>query len=239
MNDQTLHPPNGRMKLKEPAGWFAAGQSFGQALALLSDGAFKLFAYLCLQADRRTGRFVASQRELATALGKSKRIIGRYVAELQAREICAITPARNQHARTQFEIADAFWPYQRRGQPQDPPELREYIESIREIFVGLGCTSGSFGAAEAATAQDLYRRRIPLALVKDAMLMAACRKYDAWNNGILSEPIQSLRYLEPVIAEIQNRPLPPGYSAYLRRKVQQLAENIQPVRPKDERPAYP
>jgi hypothetical protein len=41
--------------LKQPSGWFAAGAAFRQALTLLSDGAFKLFAYLCLQAKRQTG----------------------------------------------------------------------------------------------------------------------------------------------------------------------------------------
>jgi hypothetical protein len=224
VNIATVLPSKSRSSLKEPAGWFAAGQSFGQALALLSDGAFKLFAYLCLQADRRTGRFAASQKELAVALGKSKRVIGRYVVELEARGICIISPARNQYARTRFAICDAFWPYQRMEQPEDPPGLRQYVESVRETFVGLGCTSGNFGAAETATAKHLYQRRIPLAVVNDAMLMAACRKYSSWVNGMVSEPIQSLRYFEQVIAEIQSQPLPPGYSAYLRRKVKESAE---------------
>ena len=65
MNRPTLPPSNTGSKLKERAGWFAAGQSFRLALTTLSDGAFKLFAYLCLQADRRTGKFAASHSELA------------------------------------------------------------------------------------------------------------------------------------------------------------------------------
>ena len=44
------------MKLKHAHGWFAAGPEMARAMALLSDGAFKLFVYLCLQADRETGR---------------------------------------------------------------------------------------------------------------------------------------------------------------------------------------
>jgi len=223
VNIATVPPSKSISSLKEPPGWFAAGQSFGQALTLLSAGAFKLFAYLCLQADRRTGRFAASQKELAEALGKSKRIIGRYVAELETREICKISPARNQHTRTGFEICDPFWPYQRREQPEDPPERREYIESVRKTFVTLGCTSGNFGAAEVVAAKNLYERRIPLGVVNDALLMAACRKYSSWMNEKETGPIRSLRYIEPVIAEIQDQPLPPGYSAYLRRKVKEFA----------------
>jgi hypothetical protein len=50
--------------LKEASGWFAAGDSFRRALTGLSDGAFKLFAYICLEADRRTGRLLMTQTEL-------------------------------------------------------------------------------------------------------------------------------------------------------------------------------
>ena len=41
-----------RLILKQPTGWFAAGRKVAQALAVLSDGAFKLYIHLCLQADR-------------------------------------------------------------------------------------------------------------------------------------------------------------------------------------------
>ena len=44
-----------RLILKQPTGWFAAGREFAQALTLLSDGAFKLYVYACLRADRHTG----------------------------------------------------------------------------------------------------------------------------------------------------------------------------------------
>lgn len=215
---------NHKTQLKEPSGWFAAGPSFRQAMTLLSDGAFKLFAHLCLQADRHTGCFTASQKELAAALGKSKRIIGCYVDELRSKAVCSVHPASNQHAATRFEIQEAFWPYLRAEPAADPPELRRYVESLRAAFAGLGCTSGDFGAADAAVARDLYRRRIPLGVIDEAMLLAACRKYSAWLNGQESGPIQSMKYFEPVIAEIQHQPLPPGYSGYLRHKIKQFAE---------------
>ena len=35
-----------RLALKHSTGWFAAGREMEQALAILSDGAFKLYAYL-------------------------------------------------------------------------------------------------------------------------------------------------------------------------------------------------
>ena len=221
MNISTF-PPD-RLALKEPRNWFAAGPSFQRALTILSDGAFKLFAHLCLQADRRTGRVSASQRELAAAIGKSKRIIGRYVDELESKGVCLVEHARNQYTATSFEIQDAFWPYRRPRQAEDPPELYRFVESLRDAFLGLGCTSGNFGAADVSVARDLYHRRIPVGVIEEAMLMAACRKYSAWLNGHESGPIQSMRYFESVITEIQQQPFPPGYAGYLRGKVGQFA----------------
>lgn len=155
MKDDLL-PPNHEngIRLKELPGWFVAGEGFRRALSLLSDGAFKLFAYLSLHADRRTGCLAATQKELAAALGKSKRILGTYAAELEAKEVCKVRAGKNQFCATIYEISDSYWPYHRTGSRPESPEIEAYVESVRECFEGLGCTSGTFGAAgiEAAPA---------------------------------------------------------------------------------------
>jgi hypothetical protein len=225
MTDQSLPSTDGHLSLKDATGWFAAGDTFRKALALLSDGAFRLFAYLCLEADRRSGCFQATHKELAAALGKSKRAIGVYVAELEAGGICHVKPGKNQFAGTKFEIADNYWPYYRASNVAESPQQKTYIQSVRECYLALGCGSGRFGAAEAAAARDMQRRGIPLAVIEDAMLMGACRKYSSWFEGRALEPIRGLSYFEPLIAEIQENPLPAGYSGYLRMKVRQFAES--------------
>jgi len=214
---------NERLSLKQTTGWFPAGDTFGKALAILSDGAFKLFVYLCLEADRRTGRFQATHKELALAMGKSKRAMGSYIAELEAREICSVNPGKNQFAHTTFEILDSYWPYRQSDDCPEPPEQKAYVESVRACFLSLGCGSGKFGAADVADARDLQRRGIPMAVTEAAMLMGACRKYSSWFEGNALEPIQSLRYFDQLIAEIQKEPLPSGYPAYLREKIKKLA----------------
>ncbi len=223
MNNQTFPPKNERLSLKEPTGWFAAGDAFRKALASLSDGAFKLFAYLCLEADRRTGRFQATHKELAAALGKSKRAIGTYVDELQANGMCTVKPGRNQFERSQFEIADSYWPYRRAEPRTHPSEQRAYVASVRGFFLALGCVESSFGAADEAFARDMQAQAIPLAVLEQAMLMAGCRKYSSWIEGRATGPIRSLAYFKDVVAEILENPLPPGYDGYLRKKVEQLA----------------
>jgi hypothetical protein len=223
----TNHPhssTNERLDLKEPTGWFAAGDAFRQALVLLSDGAFRLFAHICLEADRRTGRFRATHRELAAALSKSKRAIGSYVAELENTGVCSVQPGRNQFSTTVFEITDSYWPYHRTDRCSESAEQMAYVESVRRFFLALGCGSGKFGAAEAAAAINMHRRGIPLTVIEQAMLMGACRKYTSWLQGRALEPIRSLSFFEPLIAEVQEKPLPPGYSAYLSNKLKQLGE---------------
>lgn len=224
MINQTPPSTNERLSLKESTGWFAAGNAFRKALALLSDGAFRLFAHICLEADRKTGRLQVTHKELATALGKSMRAIGTYVLELESNGVCLLKPGKNQFAATVFEIADLYWPYHRVGKSSGSPEQNAYVKSIRECFLRIGCTNGRFGAADVAAADELYRRIIPLAVIENAMLMGACRKYSSWLEGQSLEPIQSFSYFSSLIAEIQEKPLPPSYSAHLRRKVRQLAE---------------
>ena len=45
-----------RLTLNHHTGWFATGREMQQALTLLSDGAFKLYVYVCLHAERSSGR---------------------------------------------------------------------------------------------------------------------------------------------------------------------------------------
>jgi hypothetical protein len=224
MSSQALHAVDSSLCLKEPSGWFAAGTSFRQALAALSDGAFKLFAHICLQADRRTGRYEAVQAELASAIDKSRRIVGKYVEELESKRVCTVRRGTNQYARTSFEIRDEFWPYHRAQNVEgaNGQVHNAYVDAIRRSFVSIGCTIGKFSARDEKLAKELQQCRIPLELVLDALLMGACRKYISWLNGRSAEPIASLKYFEGLIAEIRERPLPADYREYLQKKVEQL-----------------
>ena len=75
-------------RLKRLSGWFAAGPEFERALKLLSEGAFKLFAFVCLHADRPSGRLDFDRKELARCLGKSRSTLSRQLLELDYVGIC-------------------------------------------------------------------------------------------------------------------------------------------------------
>lgn len=140
------------LKLKTLSGWFAAGASFKRALSMLSDGAFKLFAYISLEADRGTGRYEATQTDLAGVLGKSRRIIGKYIAELKRGGICTVTVGRNQYARSTFEILDDYWPYHRLATAEDANRKETvYVAAVRDTFMAIGCGSGRFNSSDEKT----------------------------------------------------------------------------------------
>lgn len=227
MTPSALTAPPVKAGLKQPSGWFAAGEPFRQALGLLSDGAFKLFAYLCLQADRHTGRLEATHQELAAALGKSRRIIGNYASELEAKQVCHVTPGKNQFERTGFQISDDYWPYHRLqlvvSEAESSP-LPDYVEFIRQQFLAIGCGSGQFGTSSQRLARQLEAHGIALEIVEDALLLGACRKYLSWLNGAASEPIGSLSYFEPLMTELQQRPLSDSYRNHLRQQLRRLAQ---------------
>lgn len=217
MKEETSAP-----RLKNPRGWLAAGEGFRKALRLLPDGSFKLFAHLSLEADRRTGRVQATQKELAAALKKSKRAIVTYATELHHKGVCSIRPGENQYSKTTFEICDDYWPYHRGSCVEK--KLGDYVAALRGSFIALGCTIGKFGPGDIRTAEEFERRGIPLETVQDAMLMGACRKYVSWLDGRESGEIGSLRYFEALVVEIQHQPFPPGYREYIEMKVKKFAQ---------------
>jgi biotin operon repressor len=224
MTSQAIHGKEDHLCLKEPSGWFVAGASFRRALRTLSDGAFKLFAHLCLEADRRTGCFEGVQGELAEAIGKSRRIVGKYIEELKYKKVCTVRSGRNQYARTCFEIRDEYWPYRRTQEVDDTNgQVRNaYVDAIKSSFLAIGCTIGKFSVRDDQFAQDLQQRGIPLEIVQDALLIGATRKYISWLNGGSPQPIGSLAYFAALVSEIQERPLAADYREYLRRKVAQF-----------------
>jgi biotin operon repressor len=219
INDKQTYGP----KLKTKSGWFAAGIEFQRALSILSDGAFKLFVHLSLQADRQTGCYETTQTEVTRALNKSRRAVGKYIAELEEKGICSIIRGKNQHSRNLFQISNDYWPYVRMTRSTaDPDDDGEYVAAIRDCFTRLGCTRGTFSSDDVKTARAFRQRGVSLEMVQDALFLAACRKYEAWLNENYSTPINSLRYIKPVISEIDAQPFARNYREYLKENVKKL-----------------
>jgi hypothetical protein len=210
-------------KIKDQNRWIAAGDGFRRATRLLSDGAFKLFFHIALEADNRTGCVETTFKTLADDLHKSKRSIGIYAAELHNKGICRVQPGENQYCRTRFEILDDYWPYVRKNDAETAGS-NAYIAAIREAYLALECTVNGFNSADIQTAAELEKGRIPLETVMDALLLGAVRKYSSWLDGKKSDLIGSLKYFKNLVSEIEKKPLPAGYSEYLKKKTRALSD---------------
>jgi hypothetical protein len=237
------------MKLKDPTGWFAAGPRMLQALLLLSDGAFKLFAYLSLTASRGTGRVQVTQLELARALGKSRNSISSYLEEITRQRLCLIKPSPNQHQPGEIEIADAFWPYHKvaGNKPSLSPDAdtysdrsngasressnsparsmpgrateTEFIERVRTYLLKYAIFCSSFGAADQKLAAELFRDGISFDQLERALLLGVGRKYVSSLNSTVPSPIYSLAYFLPCLDEVSQTPSSDEYWQYLRRRL--------------------
>lgn len=205
-----------RLTLKHPAGFFAAGCEMQQALALLSDGAFKIYVYVCLRADRRTAQLRFRVAELAQATGHSTRSLTSYLEELHRAEVALVFRAANQHEWGRIEIRDRFWPYVKppTATSQEDPEQALYVSRVRSLFAEPACVSAVFSAADEKLAAEWYRAGVPLERVERAILLGCARKYVAlFNRG--GSPIASLQYFAPLVEELATQEMPLDYWRYL------------------------
>jgi len=210
------------LKLKNPKGWFAAGDEVQRAVTLLTDGAFKLYVYICLHARRNTGTLDTNQTELSRNLRKSQGSIRKYLQELESADVCKSRMTRSRHAKGVIEITPEFWPYDR--SPGEPPLEGEaaFVTGIKNLLSARACVKSSFSVADERLAREWYERGIPLDLVEQTILFACSRKYISWRNGQSKNPINSLRYFESALEEIQAQKIDPEYWGYIRFRMERV-----------------
>jgi hypothetical protein len=209
------------MEIKQ-SNWFAAGPEVLQALLLLSDGAFRLYFYICLSASRKTGRISISYQELALSIGRSRRSIGSHFEELRRLEICRIRPAANQHHRTEIEVCEAYWPYTKSSPGVESTEYSQYLLRIKNLLAIRVCVQTSASGADEKLFGDLYARRVPIEQIERAIALGCCRKYVSLLNGTSSGLIFSLSYFRDLIDEVGDPEVPGGYWAYVMPELEHL-----------------
>lgn len=216
MNDPTP------LKLKNPKGWFAAGEEMQKAITQLTDGAFKIFVYICLNARRNTGVLEINQTELARNLQKSQGNIRKNLRELQEAGVCKVQLTQSRHIKGLLEINPEYWPYDR--QSDEPPRKEEsaYIAAVKELLSVRACIRASFSAADERLAREWFERGIMLDRVEQTILLACSRKYISWRNGQSKATINSLRYFESTLEEIRNQKIDPEYWGYIRFRMQRV-----------------
>ena len=103
-------------------------------------------------------------------------------------------------------------------------EEATYVATVLMQYVDLPDTPLQPALTDQALARKLYSEAVPVTLVESALLLATLRRRTRSSELPPLPKIRSLAYFLPVIAELQQQPLPNGYGDYLRLKLQKLAQ---------------
>jgi hypothetical protein len=151
--------PVSRLRLKRPTGWFAAGHEVATALPLLSDAAFRLYVFLCLNVDRHSARMVWEPMELANLLQRDRQSVSDALEELCRREICLRHPDTDNRIaidRLSVEICDRFWPYEKPPVEEFGIDQNRYVQQTRQMLSVPACVRVNFSAADERLASLNY-----------------------------------------------------------------------------------
>jgi hypothetical protein len=214
--------PASRLRLKRSSGWFAAGQEVATALSLLSDAAFKLYVFLCLNVDRHSARMVWEAMELANLLQRDRQGVADALEELCRREVCMRHPDAD--GRLSVEIRDRFWPYEKPSVEEFSIGQNRYVQQVRQMLVRTACVRLKFSSADERLAAILYRRGVTLVHLQRAIWLGCARKYVALlhapeNAGML---ITSLSYFSALVNEVTETSVGEDYWKHMQAKVDQL-----------------
>jgi hypothetical protein len=205
--------------LKNPRGWFAAGAEVQKAMTLLSDGAFKLFIYMCMNARRDTGVLEGSLTQLSKNVKRGQHTIRLYLREMQTAGICQFHFSHSPLGRGTIEIHESFWPYQKAPEGMPTDEAATFTAEIRRMLHARACVRPLQSAADDIQAREWFDRGISLERIEQAILIGCVRKYVSLRNNQTRTLIGSLRYFEPILQELETMKSDPDYWNYLRYRL--------------------
>jgi hypothetical protein len=206
-----------KLTLKNPLGWFAAGVEVEKAMELLSDGAFRLFIYLCLNARRDNGVLENSLTQLANKTRRGKNSIRKYLREMEKAGICRFRFSHNPIGEGRIEIDEAFWPYVKT--PEEAPANETFITEIRKMLQARPCVRPFLSAADEIQIRNWFDSGTSLQLIEQAILLGCVRKYVSWRNNQTRSLINSLSYFQPVIEELKEQKTDEEYWSYIRYRL--------------------
>ena len=103
-----------------------------------------------------------------------------------------------------------------------------YVATVIALYCDLPDTPLRPSLTDQAVARKLSQDAVPLPLVESALLLATLRRLIRASDLPPLPKVRSLAYFLPVIDEVQLQPLPDGYLAYLRLKLQNLSQTDRP-----------
>jgi len=99
----------------------------------------------------------------------------------------------------------------------------EYIRQVLEAYRKTPGTMGTARRADRMLAAQLYQRGVSVAVIENALVLAATRRLVRPAGAPPLGAIRSLAYFLPVIEEVLELRVSPDYFRYVRRKLAKLA----------------
>jgi hypothetical protein len=97
----------------------------------------------------------------------------------------------------------------------------EFVRAVLDYYLWLPGTSTAVSRHDRACARTLFRRGVPLEVVRGAMAVAVARR--SFRQGPPLPRVRALHFFLPVIEELLEVPCEPGYARYLEQKLRPLA----------------
>jgi hypothetical protein len=94
-----------------------------------------------------------------------------------------------------------------------------YLTAVLTLYVELPDTPRRASAYDRTVARSLLAQRVPLDLVECALLLGSLRRRVRPEGTLPLHPVRSLAYFAPILAELQQQPIPAQYRDYLRDKL--------------------
>jgi hypothetical protein len=95
----------------------------------------------------------------------------------------------------------------------------EYMRHVLEAYRKTPGTTGTVRRADRLLAAQLYQRGLSLKVIENALVLAATRRLVRPPDAPPLGTIRSLAYFLPVIDEVLDLRVSPGYFDYLRHKL--------------------
>ncbi len=98
----------------------------------------------------------------------------------------------------------------------------EYVQKVLSAYRRTPGTAGTARRPDRLLAVQLHERGVPLAVVENALVLAAARRFIRPPGSPALGTIRSLAYFSPVIEEVLELRVSPDYFQYLRQKIQRF-----------------
>jgi hypothetical protein len=99
----------------------------------------------------------------------------------------------------------------------------EYVRQVLEAYRKTPGTMGTVRRPDRMLAAQLYQRGVALSVIENALVLAAVRRLIRPANTPPLGTVRSLAYFLPVIEEVLDLQVSPGYFQYLRHKLARIA----------------